>query len=192
MSFGIKLGRGFSVVQLESLPIKEDEYIIVRPRDTKKSFIVYPGLLSRVERTFLQQVIDGNGSDTLLTILGKTSIQRFTEQHGAPPEKRKKGTKLPKTEKTVTTIKDANNLRWTESKYQKHLETVSPNFVNKEGILFWNDKQVIKEHEVNDKIKELYQTLPLEFMGRDSFYDYIKQHYVGISRRKVAEFLKTL
>ncbi|GMI02295.1 hypothetical protein TrLO_g7401 [Triparma laevis f. longispina] len=55
--------------------------------------------------------------------------------------------------------------------------------------LKFGDRQIVLEGKAGETIKKEYEDLPPN-IARDTFYNYLNKRYVGISRRKVEEFLK--
>lgn len=59
----------------------------------------------------------------------------------------------------------------------------------KEDKLYYENKQIVPEEEVDKVLQQVYND-PKLTGGRDRVYDYVEERYVGISRRTIMEFLK--
>lgn len=64
------------------------------------------------------------------------------------------------------------------------------NPVVKDGQYYINNKLVVFEDEINDILLNLYGNPLTGLVGRDKFYDTVKDKYYGISKARVNEFLK--
>jgi transposase InsO family protein len=59
-----------------------------------------------------------------------------------------------------------------------------------DGNLFKEDKEIITSDKINDVLTKLYYDAATTVNGRDRLYQKVSEKYIGISRRKVQEFLR--
>jgi len=63
-------------------------------------------------------------------------------------------------------------------------------FIEQNEKFYYDSKELVFYEDVLVLLRQLYYDPQIGFRGRDSFYDYIKERYIGISRRTVMEYLK--
>jgi hypothetical protein len=185
MSCGVKLNRKYQRINIDSLPKNEDIYFFFRAVDSVHAVRVFPNLLGTVDKAFLQRVVDGQASHAILQRISDISEGSFRAKFGGDPPV----VKIRKEPKKLETIKDFNERKWNEEKYNKALEKVNEGFENKDGVLYWKDKRVVREEEIEPLLEQIYLNSHTA-KGRDALYNYVKEHYVGISRRRIDQYIK--
>lgn len=81
------------------------------------------------------------------------------------------------------------NLKNESSKYR--FKRKANQFIIQDGKLFHAGLQVIPEEEVNDTLKSMYDDSAIAggLIGRDKWYDKVKEKYIGITKQDILKFL---
>ena len=108
---------------------------------------------------------------------------------------------MPKTH--LTSLKklphsNIDHIKWDREAYDKVYNKVYDEegdwgrFTLDHSRLYFNNKEVVMEHEIEQKLIEFYSDLQTGFRGRDIMFQRISEKYLGISFNDVNQFVKSL